>query len=93
MDVKVINEHMAFNLKHFLINFKSKTYMYEVDAPSLTSPKQFTFIFDTFSRNLETHGCLFWLRHTKLLKARVQSISEQFLQFCTEIFYLKKQKL
>ena len=33
MDVKVINEQMAFNLKHFLINFKSKAYMYEVDAP------------------------------------------------------------
>ena len=33
MDVKVINERMAFNLKHFLIKFKSKTYMYEVDAP------------------------------------------------------------
>ena len=34
MDVKVINEHMAFNFKHFRINFKSKTYMYEVDAHS-----------------------------------------------------------
>ena len=32
MDVKVINEQMAFNFKHFRINFKSKTYMYEVDA-------------------------------------------------------------
>ena len=27
----------------------------------------------------------------KLLKERVQSISEQFLQFCPEIFYLKKK--
>ena len=28
MDVKVINEQMALNLKHLLINFKSKTYLY-----------------------------------------------------------------
>jgi len=33
MDVKVINEQMAFNLKHFLINFKPNTYVYELDAP------------------------------------------------------------
>ena len=92
MDVKVINEQMAFNLRHFLINFKSKTYMYEVD-PLPNLPKQFTFILDTFWRNLETHGCLFWLRHMKLLKERVQSISEQFLQFCPEIFYLKKTEI
>ena len=33
MDVKVNNEQMALNLKHFLINFKSKANMYEVDTP------------------------------------------------------------
>ena len=33
MDVKVTNEQMAFNLKHFLINVKSNTCVYEVDAP------------------------------------------------------------
>ena len=32
MDVKVINKQITFNLKHFLIKFKSQTYMYQVDA-------------------------------------------------------------
>ena len=43
MDVKVINEQMAFNLRHFLINFKSKTCMYEVD-PLPNLPKAVYFL-------------------------------------------------
>ena len=83
MDAKVINEQMAFNFKHFRINFKSKTYMYEVDAHP--QPPQSSLLLSWIHFD-ETHGCLFWLRHIKLLKERVQSISEQFLQFCPEIF-------
>ena len=77
MDVKVINEQMAFNLKHSLINFKSKTYIMKwTPLPNL--PKAVYFYLRYILTNLETHGCLFWLRHMKLLKERVQSISEQF---------------
>ena len=35
MDVKVINKQITFYLKHFLVKFKSQTYMYEVDAQPL----------------------------------------------------------
>ena len=90
MDVKVINEHMAFNFKHFRINFKSKTYMYEVDVHSQPPQSSLPLSLIHFDESWN----LFWLRHMKLLKERVQSISEQFLQFCPEKFNLtKKQKL
>ena len=58
MDVKVINEQMAFNLKHFLINLNLRlTCMKWTPLPNL--PKAVYFYLRYILTNLETHGCLF----------------------------------
>ena len=64
MDVKVINEHMAFNFKHFRINFKSKTYMYEVDAhpqpPQSSLPLSWIHFDETWRHTLAYFGYDIW---------------------------------
>ena len=79
MDVKVINEQMAFNLRHFLINFKSKTYMYEVD-PLPNLPKAVYFYLGYI---------LTKLGDTRLL---INQFPNSFYSFALKYFIKKKQK-
>ena len=93
MDVKVINVQMAFNLRHFLINFKSKTYMYEVD-PLPNLPKAVYFYLGYILTKLGDTRLLILLTTYETIKGESSiNFRAVFTVLPSNISLKKKQKL